>query len=352
MTVNSSSDLKKIINKGFHNGTILICGQERKLIDESIKIVYNSVQSFPELNIITLEGESISFDIVSNACETLPIMADHKVVHINNFSSLSRQQKDNEDDQKQKKPKTGSDIINYLIEFSERKPEGIILLITIDNEIDERAKFVTSVKSNGIFVQYNPLKGEELHKWVRDYFERYGKEIGKTEILYLISMAGSTTEQLDKEIEKLCAYSLDESVILKEHIDAVVHRNLESNIFKMVDSISKRDADGAILMLDTLLAQKEKHLSVLGMIIRQYRLMLLSHEYQKEKVPQESIGNKIKLKGYPLQNILKLSNNYDEKSLKNGLRKCLETDYKIKNGIYSGDELDLSLELLIAELCK
>jgi DNA polymerase III delta subunit len=105
-------------------------------------------------------------------------------------------------------------------------------------------------------------------------------------------------------------------------------------------------------MLDTLLAQKEKHLSVLGMIIRQYRLMLLAYEYQNEKMSQESIGDKLKLRGYPLQNILKLSKNYDEKSLMNGFKKCLDTDYKIKNGVFSGDELDLSLEILIAELCK
>lgn len=343
---------KKIKANEIRNGVVIICGQEKKLADASVKAVYNIVGSFPELNITVIDGEGISVDSVSNACETLPFLSEYKIVHIKNPSFLTKQSKENDDDSKAKKPKANSDLVPYIIDFSEKKAEGTILLITADGDIDERGKLAASVKKNGYLVQYNALKGDELYKWVNHYFEKSGKHINKTEITYLVSVAGGTTQQLDKEIVKLCDYAADCDVILKEHIDAVVHKNLESNIFKMIDSITRKDTNGAVVMLYNLLSQKEKHLSILAMIIRQYRLMLLANGYQKQGLQTDMIGEKLKLKGYPLSNMLKQSRNYSDMSLKTGLEKCLDTDYKIKKGVFSTDELDLSLELLLIELCR
>jgi DNA polymerase-3 subunit delta len=168
-------------------------------------------------------------------------------------------------------------------------------------------------------------------------------------LIYFISEVGTSLEQIESEIEKLCFYEIGENLINRNQIDAVVSKSTESNIFKMVDDISRKDASGAISILNALLFKKEEHLKILGMIIRQYRLLLMIKLNSNNKVSGDSIKSSLKLKDFTFQNMLKQSRMYDENSLKNALSKCLEVDSEIKTGRFNPE---LALEMLIVELCK
>lgn len=348
MEVKSFKEFSKIIKSGSLNGAFAIYGQEKYLINESIGIIYSKIKNFPELNIITLEGEGINKDSITNSFESMPFMCDSKIIHIKNPEFLKKTSRGQESEEK--KPKGAyNDLVELLLSYINELPSDIILLITYDGEADDRNKLLLSIKNIGYKVEYKWLRGAELYEWIIERAAKEDKSISKTDASYLSAVVGSSMEKLDGEILKLCSYCKDEAVIKREHIDNVVSKSLENNIFKMADNISKKDAEGALSILNVLFFQREDFSKIIGMIIRQYRLMLTINLYKDKGINNEAIQSKLKLQRFAYDNISRLGRVYDNKALIEALNLCLETDYDIKRGRYPQE---MGLEMLVVGLCR
>jgi DNA polymerase-3 subunit delta len=345
MIINSYSEFEKAIRGKSLSGGVIVCGQERQLIDKTVEKIYSLIDMLPDMNITRLSGEGLSQDDVLNACETFPVMANKRLVHIKNADFLVK------DEKKEGEEKSlGAFMTDYLTKV----PDYTILLMTAFGDINEKSKAVAGVKAAGMYVRYFAFKRDELNKWIEGEFSAQGKTITKSDIYYLTSLAGTSTDQLEMEIEKLVCYCKDESMITREHIEAVVHRDIEDNIFKMVDSITRRDADTALSILDALLTEKEKPLIILSMINRQFRQLLMVKGCMEENLSGDEIKSRLKLrmKDFAFKNLLSQARNSQEDTLRRALNRCLDTDYSMKNGMYGSDEYDMALEMLIIELCK
>lgn len=348
MYIRTYKEFLKELNNKFLKGAILISGEDKKLIEKSVQGVYEKVDKFQEFNIVSLSGDEISLDNIINACETLPFMCDKKILHIKNPAFLKKQDMDNSKLEKQSKSHW-NDIVNFLIGYVNDIPEHMILLITFNGVIDNKNKFVNLIKSTGYLVEYRILKGEEIQKWTESLFKDYGKTISKADIMYFLSEVGSSTERVENEVNKLCSYVLPESKITKIDIDAIINKGLESNVFKMVDNITRKNVNDSISILNNLLFQKEDFTRILGMIIRQFRLLyLVKLESTKGKNIYE-IKEKHKLNEFVVKNLMNQSDKYNLKEIKSALYKCLNIDFNIKSGKMAPE---LGLEMLVVELCK
>lgn len=349
MEIKTFNEFKKLIASNKIKSPILIYGEEKYLVRECTLEIMSKAINFPELNNLTLENDSISMDNIINACETIPFMSDVKIVHIKNPDFLKKSAKNTSNGNQLSENTVNQGISQELTNYLKNISENIIFLITFDGEIELKNKLSMLVKNTGTLVQLNELKGAELQKYVADMFEKHGRHINKSELVYFLSEVGNSLSLIENEVEKLCMFNVGEEAISKKDIDAIVSKTAESNIFKMVDSISRKDAAKAISILSTLLFQKEDHLRILGMIIRQYRLLLNIKLHILNKNPLEQLRSQLKLNEYVFQNMIKQCSLYSEASLKNALGSCLSVDYEIKN---SKINPDLALEMLVVELCK
>lgn len=345
MIINNYNDFEKEIRGKGISGGVVVCGQEKQLIDRTVERIYSLIDTLPDMNIARLPGDSLSQDQVLNACETLPVMANKRLVHIKNADFLVKSE-----------AKEGEEkgLGAFIADYVTRIPDYTILLMTYYGDVNEKSKVVSAIKAAGVYIKYLAFKRDELNKWIEGELAAQGKTITKSDIYYLTSLAGTSTEQLEMEIEKLVCYCKDESMITREDIDAVVHRDLEENIFKMVDSITRKNADTALTILNTLLTEKEKPLVILGMINRQFRQLLMVKGCMEESMSPDEIKSrlKLKIKDFAFKNLISQARNSQEEALRSAMNRCLDTDYSMKNGMYSSDEYDLALEMLIVELCK
>lgn len=354
MELKNIDELKKILDTGKNGFSIIVYGIEKQLIKDSIKCICNTVQILPELNVITLEDDYINYDEVVNACETLPMISDRKVIHIKNPNFLRKSNSNDGENTNKNSNTKGDSLVDYLNNYVKLVASDTILLISYDEEVDIKNKLLNNIKAKGYTLEYKQLRGEELKNYVLRIFEKNGKKISASDLLYFISATLNSFEAMEKEIQKLCAYTGNEENINRKHIDDVVHRGIENNIFKMVDSISIKNADTAISILSVLIFQKEDPLRILGMIIRQYRILYLIHLMVEQKKSLEEIKNnlrskKINLLDFVFNNYIRQSRNYDGTSLRTALDLCFEADNNIKNNKFSSE---LVLETLIVKLCK
>lgn len=346
MIINSYKEFLNIISKN-KKGVFLICGEEKYLIRKSINDLYNLITSYKEMNLIKLQEKDINVDCILNSCETLPFFSDIKLVHIKNPSFLKKSKKDSVSENMD--ISDSKDVPSFLSKYILNLSESVILLISCEDDIELNNKLVTSIKNVGYLVQYKALKPKELEDVALNMFKERGKEIKKAELSYLVSDI-SSIDELEVEIEKICAFALDEKIITKEHIDSVTYKGIESNVFKLVDAIVRKNADKAMSILNALLFQGENHLIILAMIIRQYRLIYNVKRYLIQNKDKGEIKKVLNIKNdMILNNLINQSSNMNFDELKNSFKICLETDYDIKRSRMSSN---MALEMLIVNLCK
>ena len=326
----------------------LFYGEEEYLIDHSLKLVKKTFidEAFEPLNYIELEGEDLEFDIIMNACETLPFMSEKKIVIIKDFPLFKSKKEEG-------KTKASKDpIVDYIETL-----EDYVVLIFVEKTKSVRKSNVLYKRINkfGDAVEFTKLKGRDLDKWIVDSFKKHNKTINKSNMNYFIEYSSyfdknreRTLYDLENEIVKIANYSPDYGEITKNEIELLMTKPLEMNVFNLLNKISQKNGEEALKLFNEMYISGEPILFILHMIVRQLRNML---KYKVLKEKGYSSGDNFKKMGlsqYEYKKISNQSNNFTIIQLEKALEYSLDADRKIKS---SSIENRLIMEMLIANLC-
>ena len=120
-------------------------------------------------------------------------------------------------------------------------------------------------------------------------------------------------------------------------------------IFNMVDALGQRNAQNAALYLHRLLDTGEHPLSIFGMVVRQFRLLIQTRWLIDQRQTAPKITDRLKLHPYVAQKLYSQALRFTPPQLRAAYALLLETDLAIKTG---GIEAETSLDLLVAKLTR
>jgi DNA polymerase-3 subunit delta len=174
--------------------------------------------------------------------------------------------------------------------------------------------------------------------------EEYGAEIETRAAMALAAVIGEDLRAADSELAKLAAYVNGARPITETDVALLTSYVSEANIFEMVDAIGKRDGATASRLLHRLLDQNDP-LQLFGMIIRQFRLLILAREYLNEGGAPKEIGKAIGVHPFVGEKLVGQVKAFSLEQLETIYHFLLETDMGTKTG--KVDSV-LALDLLIA----
>lgn len=320
----------------------LFTGDEEYLIIDVVEKLKKEYieDSFEALNYVTIGGKEKGFDNILNACETLPFMAEKKLVVVKDIVEILDGDEHNIDEK----------LSSYI-----GKLDDYLFLILMDksNKIKKSTKLYKAIRKIDGIVEFNKLKGRDLNLWIEYKLRENNKEISNTDLSYFIQKStyseyGSTKTlyNLENEILKLANYTLEGSVS-RDDIDQILTKTLDTNIFNLLASINKKDSDSALKIFNEMYISNEPIQKIFFMITRQLRLMLGYKLYREKGYTENEIGDKLQIKSYECSKIASQSRGYTIEELENSLEYVLEIDVRQKTSSY--DE-KLGLEMLIISL--
>ena len=156
-------------------------------------------------------------------------------------------------------------------------------------------------------------------------------------------------QDLINEIRKLIEYAGKGGKILKEDINELSIKKLESVIFDLTDSLGKKDTAKALQVLKNLIYAKEPLQKILITLYNHFKKIYftkLALKYGKDiissldlKPNQTFLVNKYKQQaGY-----------FTEYELKQILQKLRDLDYEYKNGLI---DLQIGMESILCAYCS
>lgn len=340
-------ELVDSINKHEIKNIYLFLGEEVYLINKALEKLKKILidPSFEQLNFTILEGKEISISQIIDACETLPFMAEKKLVYVKSGDIFQSKSKIfSEEDEK------------YFIEYIKQIPETTTIVFYGAQSVDTRKKIVKEIKKYGHIVDFTKLAEEELNKWIKKKFKGCSKSIGaketallKNHLDYLGRNASQGLLDIENEINKIIAFMGEKTEVEDIHIEKVLSSNFQNDIFKLLDSIEKRNTKESIKRLNFILEDGEPVLKILTTLGNQLKNILSAKLLLEQGYTSKMIASKIGIHPFVASKCASQSKNFSVDLLKKLLNNFLEMDVMIKTGKI--DE-KIGIEMLVIEMCR
>ena len=299
-----------------------------------------------DLNTTILDGGTLTLAKLRHACETIPFLAEKRLVIVEGLLTRLAPRKDRELSTSQR------ELLTALADYLPRLPETTRLVFIEDKPLPARHSMLQLAQreERGYVKRFDPPDAKVLPRWIEKRVRKYGGEIEPQAAQQLAAVVGTDLRLLDQEIIKLVTYTQSPTggqAIAIADIEAVVPYAQAAVVFDLVDALGRRDGRTAARTLHRLLDAGEHPLMLLAMIVRQFRLLIQVKELKAERATPHDIAKTLRLHPFPARKLHTQATHFTAAQLEAVYRHLLDTDVAIKTGKI---DPEVALDLLVAGL--
>ena len=339
----SVENLEKDLKAGKLNSIYLLYGEELFLLENSLKRIKNIFgECIKGINYINIDETNYT-ELIQDI-ETPAFGYEKKLIIARNTGLLKKDGKRKNVELEKSREK----LIEYLNKNIDMIKESVVLVFVEENA-DNKKELYKVIDKNGVVCNFEYQKPIQLEKRIKAICNGYEVKIDDSTLRYFIECCGTNMQDLINEIRKLIEYAGKGGKILKEDIDELSIKKLESVIFDLTDSLGKKDTAKALQVLKNLIYAKEPLQKILITLYNHFKKIYftkLALKYEKDiissldlKPNQTFLVNKYRQQaGY-----------FTEYELKQILQKLRDLDYEYKNGLI---DLQIGMESILCAYCS
>ncbi|MFB0559575.1 MAG: DNA polymerase III subunit delta [Dehalococcoidales bacterium] len=326
----------------------ILSGQDDFSLRQSLEGIKRNLgdQTMLATNTTTLDGQQLTLDQLRTVCETVPFLAEKRLVIVRGL--LERfEPRGKSGRQKKITPETDrKDEYKSLGAYMGKLPDSVVLVL-IEGRIGSNNPLLRELSNKAEVRSFPMLREAKLRQWIQRQVTDEGGSISPQAVELLIRLVGGDLWTMSNEINKLVLFTSGRC-IGEEDVKMVVSYAQQTNVFAMVDAILAFKAGVAEQLLQQLLQRGAAPAYLLVMLSRQVQMIVRAKELRKQEAPKLEIQNKLGLTSeFALDKTLEQASRYPLERLKQVYHRLLEADLSIKTGKYDGE---LALNILIAEI--
>ncbi len=290
-----------------------------------------------DMNTARLDARTMNQDELNNAVNAMPFLALKRLIYLANPSGKYTKPEERKKFQK----------------FIENVPETACLVIHETMEPREANKhwLVTWAGKNDRTIKTQALllpRQWEMAGWIVNETKNQDGNIEPPAAAKLAEMVGVNTRQAGQEIAKLLAYVNWERQIKVQDVEAVSIVTAQESVFDFVDALASGDSKSAQRLLHRLLEGGDAF-SLWGMVIRQFRLLLMAREVLDTGGNKDEVAKALGVHPFVAEKTTRQARSFTLPVLESIYHKLLEIDEGVKTGQFT---LELALDMLVVELTK
>lgn len=276
-------------------------------------------EGLEQLNETVMEGGSAQ--AIIEAAETLPVMAERRLILVRDYPPLT-----------QGKAKSEQEETQRVLDWLPTAPDTACVVFLVRGSADMRKKLPSALQKLHGAVAFELLDDADLMKWANTRLKKLGKKIDRAALDSLTFLAGRGLTRLDGELNKLAAYAGERAVIEAQDVENLVAPSLESSVFQMIDFLMDGKAYDAHRLYGALLRSGENRVGILAMLTRQMRMLTHIKLLRGQGVPMREIEERLSLNHYAATRAQSQATRMDEETLQDMYKACADADYDIKRG--------------------
>lgn len=292
-----------------------------------------------DFNYDQFRGEEVDAEEVLLIAQTFPVLSARRLVIILNADQMS----------------DGREALPAYLE----NPCETTVLVFVAAKPDMRKKLFSTLKKKGVVISCPTLYDNEVPQWIAQEGQKRGLHFSKEALWYLKEHLGNNLFSIQQEIDKLALHlsgggtadSLPpgKREISIEAVQQVIADGRSHSIFELVGAVGEKNTKTALRLLTELLAEGERPLFILTMLIRQWRIMALAKEALDAGKTESAAAKKVPMPPRLLTPFFQQLKRWKSREIRQAFDLSLAADSQLKGGRQSPSFV---LEALILDLCQ
>lgn len=296
-----------------------------------------------ELNTTLLDGKGLGLSELRHACDAIPFLAERRLVIVQGLlATLVSKRGQSLSDTKQR-------LLDKLVDYLPHLPPTTRLVFVEETTLPSYHPILKLAQQEprGYVKRFERPEARSLPGWVTRRTQTHAGRIEPRAALRLATVVGADLRLLDQEIVKLVTYTNGERPITEADVEDLVPYSQDAVIFDLVDALGHRDGRTASETLHRLLKMGEHPLGLLGMIVRQFRLLVQVKELKAGGASPQKIAQALRIHPFPAGKLHAQATHFTAAQLEKIYRHLSDTDLDIKTGKI---DAEVALDLLVAGL--
>lgn len=247
-----------------------------------------------------------------------------------------------------------ADDAEKLAEAAEKTDDQTIVIFAEYGKPDKRrGAYKRITKAAQKTWEFPEMDSAAAQRFAREYAADRKYQIQPAAISALVEAAGNDGWRLATELDKL-SLAAGEGQITPQHVSEQVTSEVSGDIFGLVDAAGRRQTGKALEAFRALIASGEPPLRILAMLMRQYRLLLVIHDFVGRQLPDAQIQSELarsigSVPPFVMRKLKVQAGMFTDREVVQNFDRLAEIDYRIKTG---QDDAEPALELFIVEASK
>lgn len=320
-------------------------GSDNLSIEETLEKLRREMGSSTEaeMNISEFNGEEATVPEVLGAVSSFPFLSDRRMIIVwGMLSWLTRKGAG----------QPGKDSIARLETDLPGLPDYARLIFVERDALTDKNPVVQLARSSDQGYEKRFEAPKDTTTWITKRAKsEYDTAIDGRAAAALAEVTGDDLRRADNELLKLANYVEPGATITEEDVAALTPYVPEASIFKMVDSIAEGRGQQALRLLHNLLSDKKQDVfQIYGMVVRQFRLILLTKEHKLAGQSKGELANVLGVKQpFVRDKLWTQADAFSLQDLERIYRQLHQYDYKMKTGEI---EPHLALDLFVTSIAR
>lgn len=293
-----------------------------------------------ELNTTRFDGKSASAAEVLAAARAIPFLSDKRLVIVDGMLTWCA---------RRSAGKTGKAQLDLLCDQLPSLPDWARLVFAEPDALPDKHPVLELARSSRAGFHKLFEAPPDATRWIESHARSaYGVTIENAAARALSAVIGRDLRAADSELAKLAAYVAGERPITETDVALLTTYVAEPDVFAMVDALGRRDSAAALRLLHRLLRDDDP-LRLFGMVVRQFRLLILAREHLNAGGTPKELSKAIGVHPFVAEKLAGQVRQFTLDQLESIYHSLLETDVGIKTGKVDGV---LAMDILVAGLAS
>lgn len=334
-------EIKQKLKKGQLSPIYLLYGTEAFFIQDIKKLLTEAILPGVDIdNLSSYDLDEVPIQEVIADAETYPLFGDKKLIIASNPSFLkakpSKVPFEHDFDKLQK-------YVENPVDYS------TIVFVAEYEKIDERKKVTKAIKKNATVVLCDPIKEQELSKWIKSLAADYHITIEPEAFDIIEGELEANLYLLQNEMKKFALYVGEGGKVSKDDAEMLISHTLNNSSLRLVDAVIAKDIRKAIAIYRDLLKMREEPIAMVALLAYQFRTLLRVKLLKQKGYSQAQMQKQLGIHPFVVKLAFSRESKFTVEQLSLFIDKLTDTDANMKQGKM---EKELAFDLLLYELTK
>ncbi len=314
----------------------LLHGEEPLLTREAMAWLRQAVLQgmLEDFNLDRFDGrDNLDPNRVVEAARTLPMMGAKRLVWVRNAGPVFD---------------LGADKLKPLIEYVESPDPSTTLVFQASAKVKGTSALFKRVKKAGVVAEFTTPRERELPRWIMSRAKDAGRRLEPDAAALLVEALGRDLGALAGALERLMLFVEGGAPIELSHVEATVAHDRTRTVWELIDAIADRNVALALGRAHGLLGQGEPPLRLLGLVVRQFRQLLIGHAARAAGASMEDAARAAGMPTFRAQAFARQLRNYRVPELVAALERMAAADRALKGSKVSDA---IVFEAMLLDLC-